>query len=190
MTNPYSNGYHDEDRRIMQTAALIYPRWDIYQRDFPTTVRQLLNSLDRPQYIEYAQSATDAELIEGFSASPPNGYGMGKTEAEYLERKEALIQRYIEAPCQDLCRQIMDAGHYTSMSNAYNAGLKGVWWTMNGARANALMTECDVFFTRLEDGVTFNLSEDDDMKHPLPELKFNVRPDIQGGVKQLRVLRG
>jgi hypothetical protein len=171
-----SRDYNYEEGRIFESPRLIFPTWEIYQRDYPKWVRDFLTSLQMPAELTYAQTATDEKILADYGKHPtkedPYQYGSGQTEEEFLAYRKTLVDQYIEEPCKDLCYQIMDAGFYTFMSNAYAAGAKGVWWKLDGYPCKG-----PKIFTDLGTGITYNRSNEP--REVIERFKFTVRPGNQ-----------
>lgn len=67
------------------------------------------------------------------------------TEEEWLAYREKMIQHYVELPCQELVRKLLNEGRFPFFSNAYDIGPKGVLFLSdpfsNGSVAIARLIE-------------------------------------------------
>jgi hypothetical protein len=106
-SHPFDDAYCVEERRIRSEAAVMWPSFEVYQRDQKAI----------------ALITTTQEV--GIASPTRLNRNTSESFAVYYEHE---LNYYVEPPCQDLVRAIHANHWYTTFSNAYAIGPKGVCW--------------------------------------------------------------
>ena len=110
----------DDAKRIKESAgsAVLYPTRksaiDLHRADYTEYLRSVNPSMSKSDL----DKLVDAELAVSF----------GKNEKEFLALRASQMDRYIEEPVKRLVKKVLDEGNIPVGSNAYNEGMKGVWF--------------------------------------------------------------
>jgi len=89
-----------------------------------------------------------------------------------------FLNRYVEAPAQDLMRRIIEAGGKPTMSNAYGKNVVGVWWSRGVESYFTPLTVADY----AKAGVEFSPTQ-------LAQLPSSPSPERAGGEAEIDVAK-